>query len=141
VLVGEYAVGDPSMPCPPTKNAAGDLYDSCVDSVSDLTIFVTFNPAHSYLTYSHRILEIEKVHQINQLNRADTDVKMTQLAILTSSHFSALFYSIDTWDIQCDDLPIVGSSNCPPLGIVINCEYSNWYSISPSYINRLQQCN
>ena len=54
VLVGEHAVGNSEMCRPPPKDLSkpnGALYDSCVDSVRNPKIFVTFQISHAYPMY------------------------------------------------------------------------------------------
>ena len=54
VLVGSYTKGDPSFQRPPAKdfyNVDTDLYDSCVDDISNPTIFVVFDRNHFYPEY------------------------------------------------------------------------------------------
>ena len=54
VVVGDYVVGNPEMRRPPPRDESkphGDLYDSCVDSIRDPSIFVTFERWQSYPEY------------------------------------------------------------------------------------------
>ena len=54
VLVGSYANGDSSMKRPPPKDPNqpyGDLHDSCVDDVTDPSIFVIFETSQAYPEY------------------------------------------------------------------------------------------
>ena len=55
VLAGSYTEGKSSYQRPPSKidpgNPASDLYDSCVDKVSDLSIFVIFQNDQLYPEY------------------------------------------------------------------------------------------
>ncbi|KAI4891780.1 hypothetical protein NFI96_017338 [Prochilodus magdalenae] len=48
VLVGQYTKGASSYRRPPTKDAIGTLYDSCVDDVREPTIFVVFDRPQVY---------------------------------------------------------------------------------------------
>jgi poly [ADP-ribose] polymerase 7/11/12/13 len=50
VLVGESEVGSQNMVRPPPK-PNGKLYDSCVDSLTNPSIFVTFDCADAYPEY------------------------------------------------------------------------------------------
>ena len=59
VLTGDYKLGNKNLRRPPLKdptNPASDLYDSCVDSENQPTIFVIFNDEQCYplflITYS-----------------------------------------------------------------------------------------
>ena len=54
VLVGSYTKGQSSYRRPPSKepsNPASDLYDSCVDDMSNPTIFVIFDTDQFYPEY------------------------------------------------------------------------------------------
>ena len=55
VLAGSYTEGKSSYQRPPSKidpgNPASDLYDSCVDKVSDPSIFVIFQNDQLYPEY------------------------------------------------------------------------------------------
>ncbi|XP_029910473.1 protein mono-ADP-ribosyltransferase PARP12 isoform X2 [Myripristis murdjan] len=51
VLVGESTRGSGSYVRPPAKGANSDLYDSCVDSVSNPSIFVIFDKLQIYPEY------------------------------------------------------------------------------------------
>ena len=54
VLVGDVTHGDSSMVRPPPKNSAdpyGETFDSCVDSVDNPSIYVTFEFGQSYPEY------------------------------------------------------------------------------------------
>ena len=54
VLVGDVTVGDPSMVKPPPKDWAdphGETYDSCVDTLINPSIYVTFEFGQSYPAY------------------------------------------------------------------------------------------
>ena len=54
VLVGDVTLGDQSMVKPPAKDSAdphGETYDSCVDLLSDPSIYVTFEFGQSYPAY------------------------------------------------------------------------------------------
>ena len=54
VLTGDYKLGKKALRRPPLKdptNAASDLYDSCVDSEDQPTIFVIFNDEQCYPSY------------------------------------------------------------------------------------------
>lgn len=52
VLVGEFVRGNASFVRPPAKEGQGDvLYDSCVNRVSDPSIFVVFEKHQAYPEY------------------------------------------------------------------------------------------
>ncbi|KAK1888404.1 Protein mono-ADP-ribosyltransferase PARP12 [Dissostichus eleginoides] len=51
VLIGEYTKGSGSYVRPPAKGSGKDLYDSCVDSKSDPSIFVVFEKQQIYPEY------------------------------------------------------------------------------------------
>lgn len=51
VLVGEFIRGSPSFLRPPTKDNQDVFYDSCVNSVSDPSIFVVFEKHQVYPEY------------------------------------------------------------------------------------------
>ena len=54
VLTGDYKLGNTALRRPPLKdptNPASDLYDSCVDSENQPTIFVIFNDEQCYPSY------------------------------------------------------------------------------------------
>ncbi|KAM9375571.1 protein mono-ADP-ribosyltransferase PARP12-like isoform 2-T2 [Pholidichthys leucotaenia] len=51
VLVGEYTRGSSSYVRPPQKKHSRDLYDSCVDSEDDPSIFVVFEKQQIYPEY------------------------------------------------------------------------------------------
>uniref|UniRef100_A0A672FEZ4 Poly (ADP-ribose) polymerase family, member 12a n=1 Tax=Salarias fasciatus TaxID=181472 RepID=A0A672FEZ4_SALFA len=51
VLVGAYTKGSSSYVRPPPKGGSRDLYDSCVDSVSDPSIYVIFEKQQIYPEY------------------------------------------------------------------------------------------
>ena len=51
VLIGEYTRGSGSYVRPPPKGSGKDLYDSCVDSKSDPSIFVVFEKQQIYPEY------------------------------------------------------------------------------------------
>ena len=54
VLVGSYALGNPSYRRPPFKDASKHsslMFDSCVDSLTNPTIFVTFDSCQVYPEY------------------------------------------------------------------------------------------
>lgn len=51
VLVGEFTRGSPSFMRPPTKDNQDVFYDSCVNSVSDPSIFVVFEKHQVYPEY------------------------------------------------------------------------------------------
>ena len=54
VLTGDYKLGNTALRRPPLKdpsNPASDLYDSCVDSEGQPTIFVIFNDEQCYPLY------------------------------------------------------------------------------------------
>ncbi|KAB1276708.1 Poly [ADP-ribose] polymerase 12 [Camelus dromedarius] len=52
VLVGEFVRGNPSFVRPPAKEGQGNiLYDSCVNSMSDPSIFVVFEKHQVYPEY------------------------------------------------------------------------------------------
>ncbi|KAI5094181.1 zinc finger CCCH type domain containing 1-like [Silurus meridionalis] len=48
VLVGQYAKGAPHFRRPPSRDAAGNLYDSCVNTVHEPTIYVIFDRSQVY---------------------------------------------------------------------------------------------
>uniref|UniRef100_A0A672FFL8 PARP catalytic domain-containing protein n=1 Tax=Salarias fasciatus TaxID=181472 RepID=A0A672FFL8_SALFA len=52
VLVGAYTKGSSSYVRPPPKGGSRDLYDSCVDSVSDPSIYVIFENSRFILNIS-----------------------------------------------------------------------------------------
>lgn len=51
VLVGEYTKGSSSYVRPPPKGGSSTFYDSCVDSVSDPSIYVIFEKQQIYPEY------------------------------------------------------------------------------------------
>ena len=52
VLIGDFTVGDPNYIQPPPKNPNGlDLFDSVVDNITRLLIFVIFGDAQAYPEY------------------------------------------------------------------------------------------
>ncbi|KAF6720483.1 Poly [ADP-ribose] polymerase 12 [Oryzias melastigma] len=51
VLVGDYTEGQSSYVRPPVKRGSRDLYDSCVDSESNPSIFVVFEKQQIYPEY------------------------------------------------------------------------------------------
>lgn len=52
VLVGEFTRGDASLVRPPAKENQGNVfYDSCVNSMSDPSIFVIFEKHQVYPEY------------------------------------------------------------------------------------------
>ncbi|XP_037623384.1 protein mono-ADP-ribosyltransferase PARP12-like [Sebastes umbrosus] len=51
VLVGEYTKGSSSYVRPPPKGNGTTLYDSCVDSKSDPSIYVVFEKQQIYPEY------------------------------------------------------------------------------------------
>ena len=54
VLTGDYKLGNKTLRRPPLKdptNPASDLYDSCVNSENQPTIFVIFNDEQCYPSY------------------------------------------------------------------------------------------
>ncbi|PVD35543.1 hypothetical protein C0Q70_02506 [Pomacea canaliculata] len=57
ILVGQYTLGNPSYTKPPERDRL-KLYDSCVNDVSNPTIFVIFDLAQSYPEY---LIEYETV--------------------------------------------------------------------------------
>ncbi|XP_076862536.1 protein mono-ADP-ribosyltransferase PARP12-like [Brachyhypopomus gauderio] len=48
VLVGQYTKGDSQYRRPPARDAAGTLYDCCVNDIRDPTIYVVFDRAQVY---------------------------------------------------------------------------------------------
>lgn len=48
VLVGQYTKGESHYRRPPVKDAAGNLYDSCVNDVREPTIYVVFERSQAY---------------------------------------------------------------------------------------------
>ena len=50
VLTGDYKLGDTALRRPPVKDPT-NLYDSCVDSENQPTIFVIFNDEQCYPSY------------------------------------------------------------------------------------------
>ena len=54
VIVGEFVKGNPTYIRPPQKNphqTGGELYDSCVDDVTDPKLFVVFCNEQTYPAY------------------------------------------------------------------------------------------
>lgn len=51
VLVGDYTRGNSSYVRPPAKQGSKTLYDSCVDSVSNPSIYVIFEKQQIYPEY------------------------------------------------------------------------------------------
>lgn len=54
VLVGDYTKGEPEYKRPPAKDAknpASDLYDSCVNKMSDPEMFIIFDNSQVYPEY------------------------------------------------------------------------------------------
>lgn len=51
ILVGEYTRGSSSYVRPPTKGNSRTFYDSCVDCVSDPSIYVIFEKQQIYPEY------------------------------------------------------------------------------------------
>lgn len=49
VLIGQYTTGEPSFKRPPLKSSSStDLYDSCVDNMTNPSIFVIFKQEQAY---------------------------------------------------------------------------------------------
>lgn len=48
VLVGDYTRGNPGLVRPPAKSTAKDFYDSCVNNISDPSIFIIFEKHQIY---------------------------------------------------------------------------------------------
>uniref|UniRef100_H3AK28 Poly [ADP-ribose] polymerase n=1 Tax=Latimeria chalumnae TaxID=7897 RepID=H3AK28_LATCH len=63
VLVGKFTLGKPNMRRPPAlcpENPSSDLYDSCVDSMTDPQIFVVFDNDQCYPYFIIKYKEIEE---------------------------------------------------------------------------------
>ncbi|PVD35549.1 hypothetical protein C0Q70_02512 [Pomacea canaliculata] len=58
ILVGQYTLGNPSYTKPPERDRL-KLYDSCVNNVSNPTIFVIFDLAQSYPEYLIQYTDVQ----------------------------------------------------------------------------------
>ncbi|XP_069820579.1 protein mono-ADP-ribosyltransferase PARP12-like [Dendropsophus ebraccatus] len=57
VLVGDYVIGNPQMKRPPLRPGSTMCYDSCVNDITDPSIFVVFEKHQIYPEY---LLEYEE---------------------------------------------------------------------------------
>ncbi|XP_038242205.1 protein mono-ADP-ribosyltransferase TIPARP-like isoform X2 [Dermochelys coriacea] len=68
VLVGRSALGQPALRRPPPLDAgdpASDLYDSCVDSLSDPQIYVVFDSDQCYPYFLLQYRQLEEVVKVD----------------------------------------------------------------------------
>ncbi|KAK3591055.1 hypothetical protein CHS0354_026069 [Potamilus streckersoni] len=101
VLVGEYTVGSSSYTRPPEKpgGTAHELFDSCVDSVDNLSIFVVFDLKQCYPEYLicyNKIEEflVEDVASFRSNANVTHQVEQIQLLPMQSSEPTASISSL-----------------------------------------------
>lgn len=94
VLVGQYVKGESRYRRPPARDAAGNLYDTCVNDVREPTIYVVFKQSQVYpeflITYEksrfpNSIPTVQSNRTANVVNDV-LDVSRAASVIGTSSH-------------------------------------------------------
>ncbi|XP_062860331.1 protein mono-ADP-ribosyltransferase PARP12-like [Trichomycterus rosablanca] len=77
VLVGSYTYGNSSMVRPPAKTTGKDLYDSCVNNISDPSIFVIFEKHQIYPEFiieycrpGTAVLNLQSFKSVRQISAA-----------------------------------------------------------------------
>ncbi|KAF4079526.1 hypothetical protein AMELA_G00179000 [Ameiurus melas] len=124
VLVGQYTKGAAHYRRPPAKDAAGNLYDSCVNDMREPTIYVVFDRPQVYpeflITYEKtsfpgeiNIIQSNCTANVSKCNSGFEDVSQTASGINTSSphKYSITFGSTCTGEtLATASIPITGIS-------------------------------
>lgn len=97
VLVGQYTKGESHYLQPPAKDAAGNLYDSCVNDVRQPTIYVVFKGPQVYPEY---LITYEKSRFPNHINIVQTDDTNNLKVVLAPPKSELSIYPKPTLGLQ-----------------------------------------
>ncbi|PVD35545.1 hypothetical protein C0Q70_02508 [Pomacea canaliculata] len=112
ILVGQYTLGHPSYTKPPERDRL-KLYDSCVNDVSNPTIFVIFDLAQSYPEYLIQYTDVSDSRPQPQLRPPTSSPPLRATKTVTSPPPSVLATRVQSYSSTVQT-PIKSRAAPPP---------------------------